>query len=137
MTTIAQEMCPVCKVRPALSPHHIKPRAEGGSDDDRNIVYLCTTCHDIVEEIYDRTGRKYSPDLADWIRLQVSLGKSPYRKSSWRERNKAYLKAYRRLHYLTHKEMYQRKPRIYPEPETEPELKVIINLRKLIGSATS
>lgn len=71
----AQASCPVCRVRPATSPHHIRPRAVGGADDSRNIVWFCKVCHDIVEEIYDSTGREYSPELAEWIRrgcLQTS-----------------------------------------------------------------
>lgn len=60
--------CPICWVNPATSPHHITPRAEGGTDDKKNIVDLCKSCHDIVEEIYDSTGESYSPHLVATIR---------------------------------------------------------------------
>ena len=35
--------------RAKWSPHHIIPRAEGGSDDISNLRALCNKCHDIVE----------------------------------------------------------------------------------------
>ena len=41
--------CPICSNK-AVSQHHIKPRAEGGTDDPRNLVWLCKKCHDEVED---------------------------------------------------------------------------------------
>lgn len=64
-------VCPICGGE-APSDHHIIPRAEGGTDDPMNKVWLCLSCHDIVEEIYDRTGRTFSPELVKEI--QRSLG---------------------------------------------------------------
>lgn len=72
-----KHLCPVCRVRPAISPHHIKPVAEGGTDDKKNIVDLCKRCHDIAEEIYDRTGMKYSPSLVRLIRLKFKFTAGP------------------------------------------------------------
>lgn len=63
----------MCKENPAVSPHHITPRAEGGGDDRKNIVDLCRRCHNIVEEIYSETGMKYSPDLIRLIRLKFKF----------------------------------------------------------------
>lgn len=37
------------KTSSGLSVHHILPRAEGGQDDDINLVALCHKCHDYVE----------------------------------------------------------------------------------------
>ena len=33
----------------ALTVHHIKPRKEGGSDSQKNLISLCGRCHDITE----------------------------------------------------------------------------------------
>lgn len=41
------ERCGITDPR-VLVDHHIKPRAEGGSDDSANIVTLCRNCHVIV-----------------------------------------------------------------------------------------
>jgi hypothetical protein len=41
-----------------LANHHIEPRSEGGSDDRRNKVTLCSICHDAVE------GKPWSAILA-------------------------------------------------------------------------
>lgn len=65
--------CPVCRVRKVVSDHHIKPRADGGSNGSRNKVPLCDVCHDIVEDIYDRTGIEYSTALAKMIRFGFKL----------------------------------------------------------------
>ena len=65
--------CPICGLRPAMSPHHIIPRSEGGTDDPKNIVHLCKVCHDIVEEIYNSTGLTYSPCLINAIRREFNF----------------------------------------------------------------
>ncbi len=69
--------CPICGL-PAPSPHHIKPRSMGGTDDKRNIIYFCPTCHDIVEQIQEERGVFVSPDLIDEIRLKrkIKLGET-------------------------------------------------------------
>jgi len=43
--------CRACGSRIGLSAHHINPRANGGSDDQRNLITLCHACHDKVEEM--------------------------------------------------------------------------------------
>jgi hypothetical protein len=35
-----------------METHHIIPRRYGGSDDDPNLVTLCSSCHTAVESIY-------------------------------------------------------------------------------------
>jgi hypothetical protein len=35
-----------------METHHIIPRRYGGSDDDANLVSLCSSCHTAVESIY-------------------------------------------------------------------------------------
>lgn len=37
-----------------LQEHHIVPRRHGGGDEDRNLVTLCPTCHEKIEQLYDR-----------------------------------------------------------------------------------
>ena len=70
---MSTKYCPVCRRNPATSPHHIKPRAEGGTNGKKNIVDLCKGCHDIVEEIYDNMGVGYSLRLVKLIRLEFRL----------------------------------------------------------------
>lgn len=61
-------LCPICLILPAISPHHIVPRNQDGSEASINKVMLCEPCHNIVEEYADR-GIYYSPELARRIRL--------------------------------------------------------------------
>jgi len=46
--------CQICGAqRPrSMETHHIIPRRYGGSDDDPNLVTLCSSCHTAVESIY-------------------------------------------------------------------------------------
>lgn len=60
--------CPVCLKNKATSTHHITPLDAGGTNTKRNKVYLCKTCHDIVED-YNAKGVVYSPALVTLIRL--------------------------------------------------------------------
>jgi len=60
--------CPICQVNKKVSEHHIKPLSQGGSDKKINLVVLCKSCHDIVEE-YAEQGRYYSPQLIKEIQL--------------------------------------------------------------------
>jgi hypothetical protein len=41
-------MCVACESEEDLQHHHIVTRAEGGSDDETNLLTLCTACHDKV-----------------------------------------------------------------------------------------
>lgn len=56
--------CPLCDGE-ANSPHHIRPRSEGGTDEPRNIVWLCSSCHDRVE------GIPFTPDLIESERRKI------------------------------------------------------------------
>jgi len=44
-----QRKCRHCGVRKHLTVHHIKPRSEGGENTERNLITLCSDCHDRVE----------------------------------------------------------------------------------------
>lgn len=50
-------LCQVCakagKVRAASAVDHIKPKADGGTDDPRNLQSICDPCHD-AKTIIDR-----------------------------------------------------------------------------------
>ena len=37
--------CCACGVRSGLESHHLIPRCEGGTDDETNLLTLCSTCH--------------------------------------------------------------------------------------------
>lgn len=41
--------CRHCKSSKRLTVHHIKPREEGGLNEERNLITLCSECHDKVE----------------------------------------------------------------------------------------
>ena len=42
--------CSRCGSQFRLSPHHLKPRSEGGADHSSNLITLCVHCHDWAEE---------------------------------------------------------------------------------------
>lgn len=41
--------CFVCTTKQNLTAHHIKPRRLGGKTVERNLITLCSPCHDFVE----------------------------------------------------------------------------------------
>ncbi|QLE85420.1 HNH endonuclease [Shewanella sp. Scap07] len=47
-------LCVICGATDGLENHHIIPRAEGGSDEDTNILTLCTSCHANLHHIQNR-----------------------------------------------------------------------------------
>jgi len=55
-------LCQVClaagKYRPAKAVDHIKPKCEGGSDDDDNLQSICQSCHDIKTAAEAQRGRQ-------------------------------------------------------------------------------
>lgn len=73
MVNMITKQCPVCNEYLADSPHHLRPRAEGGTDDNRNRVYLCHRCHDIVEDIYNTTSIEYNPWLVEMIKMKFGF----------------------------------------------------------------
>lgn len=67
------KVCPICGENVANSDHHVNPRSNGGTNASRNRVRLCKRCHDIVEEICDRTGLEYSSGLVVLIQLEYNF----------------------------------------------------------------
>ncbi len=68
--------CVICGEN-TYSYHHIKPRSDGGSDDEWNKAPLCKKCHDIVEEIYDETRRELSLNMIHEIRNDLITLRDP------------------------------------------------------------
>lgn len=63
-----KRLCQAClsknKVTVATQVDHIKPKAKGGADDERNLQSLCAPCHD-AKTIRDAGGRpkpEFGPD---------------------------------------------------------------------------
>jgi len=48
-----EETCHFCSEGNVLEIHHIVPKRLGGSDDSKNILVLCPTCHEKIERIYN------------------------------------------------------------------------------------
>jgi len=45
-----QEKCQVCFIQDLMpNIHHIIPRKHGGTDDPKNLILLCSSCHGMVE----------------------------------------------------------------------------------------
>jgi phage terminase large subunit GpA-like protein len=44
------KFCVACGTKDDLQHHHLVMRSEGGSDDDENLITLCTACHHKVHE---------------------------------------------------------------------------------------
>lgn len=55
-------LCEMCKrkglVTPAEEVHHIKPLAQGGTNDEENLMSLCKVCH---SEITAKEGGRWKP----------------------------------------------------------------------------
>lgn len=64
--TIPKWMCPVCQKHKVQSKHHIIPRKYNGSNDKTNLIWLCNSCHDIIEmktEEWIESGKRYNSDI--------------------------------------------------------------------------
>jgi hypothetical protein len=59
--------CAACGSAEDLQHHHLVTRAEGGSDDERNLITLCGPCHAKLRE-----RRSDGPTAAD--RLNEAAG---------------------------------------------------------------
>lgn len=49
-------LCQECHQKRKLTKHHIVPLSEGGSDNLKNIAWLCRPCHDKIHGI---NGKKH------------------------------------------------------------------------------
>ena len=39
------KLCVICGVTEGLEHHHIIPRAEGGTNEETNLLTVCNNCH--------------------------------------------------------------------------------------------
>ena len=63
--------CPLCDRKKASSNHHILPKEQGGSDNSKNIIWLCKKCHDELE----LSNLLFTPELAvNFRRRNISEG---------------------------------------------------------------
>jgi len=69
--TSVNKRCPICLMTKRMSEHHIKPVSQGGLSHARNIIYVCSDCHDRLEEYADE-GVYYTPSLGTKIRLSIT-----------------------------------------------------------------
>ncbi len=146
------EVCPVCG-KPAPSEHHIKPRSIGGSDESINKVWLCLSCHDIIEAIYDETGMEYCSSMVKALQRRLGLhpgsnrGKSLSKREYMREyykNNKERLLIYMNEYYRNNREhvnKYQRE-RCWKENEElavyyEQQLTEIKSIRSMLSISVS
>lgn len=87
-------ICPICG-KEASSEHHIRPVADGGSDDKRNKVLVCFSCHDLLEQIYEETGMMFCPALVEVLQIKYGYpstrAKRPYRYRSLKAKAKTKL----------------------------------------------
>jgi len=51
--------CMYCGNDDDLHVHHLKPRKEGGTDEPRNLITLCSSCHGKMEKHDERFQRKF------------------------------------------------------------------------------
>lgn len=65
--------CARCKTKTNLTVHHIKPRSEGGVTVARNLLTLCSECHDWAE-VYDPTWDKLT---------HMAKDQKPQKKGKW------------------------------------------------------
>ena len=55
---MSKDTCFVCSSAQQLTEDHIIPRSEGGGDNSHNLLILCRTCHNYVEQDEDRPRTK-------------------------------------------------------------------------------
>lgn len=70
--TATTKFCISCGVL-ANTVHLIKPKSSGGTDNPRNTCLLCRNCHNVAEEIQERTGRELSPELISEVRKKLKI----------------------------------------------------------------
>jgi HNH endonuclease len=64
--------CVACHGRGVLHHHHLVPKAEGGSDDETNLITLCEACHG---RVHGRTFKHHRKLQAVGIAKAAAEGK--------------------------------------------------------------
>lgn len=77
------DRCRVCEASGAIQRmyvHHILPRAQGGSDDVKNLMLVCQSCHGKLErEAKQAAAAPAKPRFAEskWLRPSEHYGPQP------------------------------------------------------------
>jgi DNA-directed RNA polymerase subunit RPC12/RpoP len=63
------EYCARCGGQFRIEEHHITPRAQGGTDEEENLIQLCAVCHDEIHTgvTHDKPAKFTGPHFEDWI----------------------------------------------------------------------
>ncbi len=64
----AQHRCTVCYEK-CFEVHHIVEQADGGSDDETNLIVMCPNCH---QHRYHRNGEFTRPQLLEYKKCTSS-----------------------------------------------------------------
>lgn len=69
--TEEEQYCEVCGQRPAEAHHWLRTRGAGGSDDPRNILWLCRQHHMIAhamgrDSFFEQYRGRLSPERVRW-----------------------------------------------------------------------
>ena len=58
MTNAHSRTCKECGSHKKLTKHHKIPKSEGGTNEPRNIYYICRDCHDKIHNMTPKIKRK-------------------------------------------------------------------------------
>jgi HNH endonuclease len=67
--------CVACLAKEDLQHHHLVTRAEGGKDNDANLITLCTACHDKLHDRQTKGTYNHSKNIKAGLRRAVAEGK--------------------------------------------------------------
>ena len=74
------EKCELCDKRAPEELHHIIPVSLGGSDDERNLIYICRVCHslltpksELIKIAKERKSFKHKASLKFWETVERRL----------------------------------------------------------------
>jgi len=67
--------CAACLAKEDLQHHHLVTRAEGGKENEANVITLCTSCHDKLHERQAKGTYNHSKNVRAGLRRAVSEGK--------------------------------------------------------------
>ena len=68
------EFCAICGVKEELHHHHIIPKSDGGSDDETNLITLCTEHHAWIHSLKPGTWNSHSELAKKSLREAQELG---------------------------------------------------------------
>lgn len=74
----ANHRCESCGSDKNLTPDHVKPRSQGGSDDANNLVVLCWSCHRQKEAPYAKGRLLIKPAAPGCFHFTLAIGPSKH-----------------------------------------------------------